>query len=231
MDPMDYDVVMSTDEEMDLDYPVVRSERRPRQVLIEPDPPIGMEMRSKDLEEKFVLITGTDLWVPRREAYVAFGGDLVFDVVFEVGFDGVQSPVNEVRYRIRPDRRQPVTPALIRTVRLDSLVRRAISENRTAYRRVSEQKLVSVSPDVRLAVYMKAVKRAAGESRRRTPDGELPRAADAYLRAIAERRHPTKAVQEELGLPNRNTAKKRVQSARAEGLLPPAPGPRRGGVL
>ena len=223
-------MVTKWDESVDLDHPAVRSALRPRQVMIGPDPAHGWGMSSELMNEQFVLIRGTDLWVPRREAYIAFGGELPYDVVFEVGFDGVHSPVREVRFRQRPDRPLPVTSALIRTVRLDSLVRRAISENRRAYRLNSEEMLVSVSPEERLTVNLAVAKNRVGEARRRIPDSDLQRVADIYLRAIAERRHPTKAVQDELRLRNRNTAKKWVQRARAEGLLPPAPGPRRGGV-
>ena len=223
-------MVKSQDEAMDLDYPVVRSNQRPRHVMIEPDPAVGMEMMSEELEKAFVQIKGTALWVPAREAYIAFGGDLVYDVVFEVAFDGVQSPVREVRYRQRPDRPKPVTSALIRTVRLDALVKRAISENRTAYRRMSPQLMVSVSPEERQAAYMPTIGKALGEARRRIPDSEYERAAEIYLRALSERRDPTKAVQAELRLSSRDAAKKRVQKARALGHLSPAPGERRGGV-
>jgi len=228
--PVYYDVERYWDEGLDLDYPVVKSERRPRQIMIGPDPIHGWGMSPDEMERTFVVITGTDLWVPRREAYIAFGGELPYDVVFEVGFDGVQSPLREVRLRQRPDRPQPVTSALIRTVKVDSLVRKAISENRTAYRQRPDGMLVSVSPEERLTINVGIVKNKVGEARRRVPVGELRRAADIYLRAIAERRSPTKAVEDELRLPNRNTAKKRVERARAEGFLPPAPGPRRGGV-
>ena len=227
---MDYAVESVFDEGLNLHYPVVRSLQRPRHVLIEPDPAVGMEMGFDELERTCVLIRGTDLWVPAREAYIAFGGDLIYDVVFEVGFDGVQSPVTEVRYRQRPDRPKPVTQALIRTIRLDALVRRAISENRTAYRRSAPHRLVSVSPEERQAVYLPVIGMAVGEARRRIPDSELQRVAEIYIRAMSELRKPTKAVQEELRLPSRDAAKKRVMKARARGFLPPAPGPRRGGV-
>jgi|SRR5665213_2776130 len=228
---MDYDVRSNWDEELQMSYPAVMSSRRPRQVLIEPDPAVGVVMSAADLERTFVPMSGTELWVPAREAYVAFGGDLAFDVVMEIGFDGVRSPLREVRYRQRPDKPQSVTSVLIRTIRLDALVRRAISENRTAYRRISDQEMVSVSPEERIAIFGFASRELERTSPRRPSDKQLQRVVEVYLRAISERRSPTKAVEDELRLPSRDAAKKLVQKARAEGLLPPAPGPRRGGVL
>ncbi len=187
-------------------------------------------MLSEQIKEPSTPIKGTDLWVPAREAYVAFGGDLDYDVVLVIGFDGINSPLLDARFTCRPDRGVPATSTQIRTILLDHLVRKAISENRTAYRHVSPTRLVRVSPEERQASSLHSVTKATGESRRRITDDQLRRVADVYLTTVGERRNPTRAVEEQLRLQNRNVAKKWVQKARAAGFLAPSLGERRWGV-
>lgn len=59
----------------------------------------------------------------------------------------------------------------------------------------------------------------------KVPDTSLPeseRVALVYAQAYELGANPTKMVETILGLPNRNTAKKRVQQARKLGLIRPA---------
>jgi hypothetical protein len=182
------------------------------------------------LKRRYVAIPGTSVYVPALEPFIAIGGYLPYDVVFVVGFNGVESPVEEVKYSRRPDGGAPVTATVIRSLRLEPLVKQAISENRTAFRRVSDTQVERVTPDERQRIYVPAMERSRGESRRRITDEDLKGVANVYLRALAELKNPTKAVQEEMKLPNRNTAKKWVQASRRAGFLSPALGERRGGA-
>ena len=228
---MDYEVLWDTDENAELEYPLVVGNRRPSHVLVENMGIVGMGLGSSDeLRNLYVLMNNTDLWVPKREAFIAYGGDLIYDVVLEVGFDGIESPLLEVRYRRRPDLNKAITSTSIRSIHLEPLIRRAISECRTAYRIVEEGRLWRVSPQDRRAIYLPAITNAKRHSRRYVTDTDLERVAQIYVRAVGDRRNPTKAVEEELGLSNRNVAKKRVQMAREGGFLPPSLGERRGGI-
>jgi len=230
---MVFEVVWSEDEAeaWDVAYPYFLGQERPRSVVMGSQSFVGMEMAAEDLEKRFIPIKGTDVYVPARESFYAAGGELPYDIAFVVGFDGIESPLEEVRYSRRPDGGEPVTATKIRTVRLDPLVNQAIGEHRTAYRRQSETLIVRVSPAERQTVYLAAMERSRGESRRRIGDEDLKRTADVYMRALAERSNPTKAVQDQLRLPNRNVAKKWVQRARKAGYLSPAPTERRAGAI
>ncbi len=64
---------------------------------------LGHKMSPEGVKHELTPVLGSDLLVPTRETFVAYGGDLPFDVVFVVGFDGVQSRVLSVRYLVRPD--------------------------------------------------------------------------------------------------------------------------------
>jgi hypothetical protein len=79
--------------------------------------------------------------------------------------------------------------------------------------------------------YRRAVKRAGEKYRRRVPDDDLRRVADAYRRAIASGFHPTAAVEEELRLRSRAQAGRWVMKARNAGHLGPAPSRRRPGEV
>jgi hypothetical protein len=226
---MDFEIEFHLDEHFNLNYPYFKGRQRPRHVVIGSDPIAGIESSPENLESDYVRIRESSLMVPRREAFAAAGGDLPYDVIFIVGFDGIESPVEDVRYLRRPNG-PPVTSTLIRTVRIDPLVKQAISEYRTAYRRKSDTLLVWVGPDERQSVYLTAMDRSVGESRRRITDSDLRRVAKVYLHALADRVNPTEAVEKELRLPNRNTAKKWVQASRRAAFLPPALGERRGGA-
>ena len=219
------------DEAQDLSYPYFRGKERPRSLVVGSDPVVVVGMLPDALEKAFIPIRGTDVHVPSRESFFAAGGELPYDIAFVVGFDGVESPLVEVRFTRRPDDGPPLSATMMRTVRLEPLVNQAISEYRTAFRRVSETRVERVSPVERQTVYVTAMERSRGESRRRIGEDSLKRTADIYMRALAERSSPTKAVQEQLRLPNRNVAKKWVKSARKAGYLPPAPGERRAGTI
>ena len=231
MDCVNCEVEWGYDEHGDLNYPRIQGDQRPAHVLVENDALVGQHFgRAEDFHRHYVQMADNDLWVPAREAFLAYGGDLIYDVIMVVGFDGVHSPLLEVRYLVRPDIQKPISTTLTRSIRLDPLLRRAISECRSAYRLVEDNHVTWVSPQERQAVYLPAIKRGRGESRRYVKDRELERVAEIYRRAIGDRRSPTKAVEDELRLPNRNVAKKRVHMARARGFLPPSPGERRGGI-
>src|ERR1035441_3152550 len=132
---MEYEVQWKPVDGIARSYPVIVGDRRPPHVLIEHDVFAGERfLLAKDLEENYVLMAGTDLWVPARQLFVAIGGDLIFDVVLDVGFDGRRSWLREVAFRERPDFDVHVSSTLIRKIRLDPLVRRPLSEKRNPYR-------------------------------------------------------------------------------------------------
>ena len=51
---------------------------------------------------------------PVEKRSSAFGGDLPYDVIFVVRYNGVVSSMDEVRYLVRPDRDIPVSTTNIR---------------------------------------------------------------------------------------------------------------------
>jgi len=227
---VDYEIETFLDEGLNLFVPVVRGEGRPQKVMIAPEPDVGVGATAEALESEFKAIKGTDLLVPAREVFLAFGGDLTFDVTMIIGFDGTSSPLLEVRHALRPDVGRPVTATSIRATRIDELVKKAISENRTAYRKTSATTMMMVSSEERESIYLAAMRGALGETRRRISNDQLQTVANVYRMAINDRKNPTEAVEKAMGLPNRNMAKKWVQKSRAAGFLPPALGERRGGA-
>jgi hypothetical protein len=227
---MDYEVEWEGDEYSGLSFPYIRSNRRPRHIEIESEQTYGIKVLPEAFDRDYVAVGGTDLWLPRRGAFLAFGGDLHYDIVFVVHFDGVASTLGEVRYSVRPDKKIPVSTTRIRTIPLEPLLRRAVDECRIAYRKVGPAEIWRVSPEDRQTQFVPVMKRAASETRRRITDEQLQQVADIYQLALSEGIHPTKAVHEQLGLPSGNTAKKWVAKARAKGFLAPAPGQRRAGI-
>ena len=227
---MDYEIEWSFDEGADLFFPRVTSSRRPRHVEIESNQIWGEGLPDDAFWTTYVEVKDTDLVLPRRAAFVAYGGELAYDVVFVVLFDGVASTLGEVRYSVRPDRGTPVSTTNLRTIPLERLMRRAVDENRIAYRRDGPGAVWRVDNDERETHFAPTMKRSANQSRRRISDDQLKTVAEVYRRAYADGSSPTKAVQEQLRLPNRNVAKKWVQRARDVGYLSPALGERRGGA-
>lgn len=190
----------------------------------------GVETSPDSVPADYEVVRGTDFLVPRREVFAAYGADLPYDVIFAVGFDGVTSPVIDVRYRMRPDTREPVTATRVREVPLDQLVREAILRHRSVFRRVAPDQLRAVPDAERVAAYEPEMVRGRYSGRRRIADEDLVRVAEVYRLAVARGAAPTAAVQRELQLPTRNTAKKWVKRARELRFLQPAPGERRGGL-
>lgn len=204
---------------------------RPRERRVVGRGTLGVQVRPTEVAEGYERVRGSDFLVARIEPFVAFGGDLPFDVVFVVGFDGVQSPLLDVRFSVRPDRMEAVTATRIRVIPLDALVQEAVMEHRAVFREVSPGELHAVSDSARHNVYVEAMAASRFASRRRISDDDLRRVAEVYRLAVARRQPPTSAVREELRLSNRNVARKWVQRARQEGFLEPAPGERRGGLI
>ncbi len=225
---MDWNIEVEFDDHLGLDLPRVIGTGRPDLVVVESDRTVGYDMSAGDLAASFVRMEGTDLELPRRQAFVAFGGDLPFDVLFIIDFDGRVSTLSEVRFRQRPDRPLSVSTTTMRGIQLQSLVDRAL-KIRTAFRRVSDNEVRRATTDEERRAYLRATQNGRGESRRRVPDDELRQVA-AHYRVASMGRDPTRAVQEALGYPTRDIAKKRVRSARKLGFLEPAPGERRGGI-
>ncbi len=199
-------------------------------LTVEGDSTYGLQDRPEEIEANFVRLRGSQYLVARRYGFVAFGGELPYDMLGVLGFDGVESPLVEVRFLCRPDRSVPITASRIRAVPIDRIVQIVIESKRTVFREKEPGFLVKVSDEDRSAVYGGTAAGSRFASRRRISDEELQQTADAYRFAVAQRQPPTAAVQRELRLPNRNVAQKWVQRARRMGYLEPAPGERQGGI-
>ena len=219
------------DELVDLIADHLRDDVRPPERRVVTSNFYARQMAPEAVALEFEHVRGSDLLVARIQAFLAFGGDLPFDVVLIVGFDGVQSSLVEARFSVRPDRAAPVTSARTRTVPLHALVQEAIFTSRGVYREIAPGDLRPVSDLERQDVYVKVMAANRFASRRRVSDDELQFVDEVYRLAIARRENPVAAVQRDLRLPNRNVARKWVQSARRRGFLAPAPGERRGGLI
>jgi len=219
-------------DEYDLIQEHLSSPERPPERVIACRVVLGHEMSPERVKHELTPVLESDLLVPTRERFVAYGGDLPFDVVFVVGFDGVQSRVLSVRYLVRPDREDPIRASRLRQIPLEGLVQAAITERRSVFREVApgDLRLRAVSDEERRKVYESAVGSGQYAARWRISDEDLKRTAEVYRFAVANGQPPTAAVERELSLRNRNTAKKWVQGARRVGLLPPPPKERQGGI-
>jgi hypothetical protein len=187
-------------------------------------------MVPEEVIDEYEHVRGSDFLVARRSPVIAFGGELPFDVLLIIGFDGITSPLLDVRFMARWDTEEPVTSTRIRQVPIDQLAQEAIRNHRLVFREVQPGHLQVVLEQDRRVAYLAAMDSDRYASRRRILDADLLSVAEAYRVAVAESKPPTAAVEQQLGLPNRNVAKKWVQRARSAGFLEPAPGPRRGGV-
>lgn len=203
---------------------------RPKTRRIETNSTFGLQSTEEDIDARFVRLRGSDLLIPRRAVFVAFGGRLEYDLLFIVGFDGTRSPLHDVRYIQRPERSaKPVASSRIRNVPLDALVREAISSKRVVYRRIAPDAIRWVSDEEKEAVNDVAGRATRYTARSSATGGQLQLVAEEYRMAIARGEYPTKRVQTALNLPSRDVAAKWVQKARAANLLPPAPGERKSG--
>jgi hypothetical protein len=179
-------------------------------------------------ESSMIPVEGTDLWVRARQQFVIAGGDLPYLVTIEVGFDGTTARCVSARFTER-DGGEAVSSTRIRDVPLQRLARAAAASHARTFRRMDDGRFVRTLALGR--TYERKVRAGEAALRRRTPDSELAEVARIYLQALAAGAHPTAAVEQGMRLANRNTAKKWVRRARASGHLPPAPGPRRAGVV
>jgi len=175
-----------------------------------------------------VEVDGTGLWVYEAQWVAAIGGDLPADVLMRLVFDGANTRCDELRLWERPDGGR-ITATTFRQVPLDTLMRAAI-DRRVVYTVGDDGRPIATYGESVKARYRKGLASLAARGRRRTGDDELERVAATYRAAVADGGNPTAAVERELRLPNRNTAKKWVQRARAAGKLPAALGERRGGI-
>lgn len=170
------------------------------------------------------------LWVDSERWVAALGGDLPYDVLLRLTFDGMSTRCAEVRFVERPDRQQVISVSGIRGVPLGSLIARALHSNPVVYReREGEQVASFVTTESQERRRVRD--RVQNAAHRRTPDEDLEKVAEVYEQAVLDGRPPTAAVERALRLTNRNQAKKWVSRARRAGFLPPAPGERRGGIV
>jgi|GEM_PF-3001764 hypothetical protein len=205
--------------EPNLDHPALVSLTRPTSTQIWPIANGG------DLIE----VEGTGLWIYEARWYAALGGELPYDVLMRIVFDGVNTRCDELRMLERPDDRRPLRSSDLRAIPMDWLLRTAIDQQ-TVYHLGENDQLVAVYGKTAKQSYRKGLATLAARGRRRTTEDQLERVAKVYRAAVASGQPPTAAVERELRLKNRNTAKKWVQRARAAGCLPPALGERRGGM-
>jgi hypothetical protein len=224
----DYDAVFGGDAG-DLVSAYLRTPARPSKREIVGGQGRAFDTKPEIVADEYKKVPGTDFLVRKQETFLAYGGELPFDVLMTIGFDGVESPLLDVRFMVRPDRQFPVTATRARLVPLDALVREATLQHRSVYRESKPGHLRAVSTEERQASYALVVESGRFASRRRISDEDLRSVAEVY-RLFGTSGSPTAAVQQELNLPNRNVAKKWVQRARERGFLEPAQGERRGGV-
>ena len=130
--------------------------------------------------EEFVRVRNLDFLVRRVEPFVAYGGDLPFDVLLVIGFDGVLSPLLDLRFMVRWDREEPVTPTRTREVPVDELVREAIVHHRSIFQEREPGQLFVVSDGARRAQYAAAADSGRYEARRRISDTELRHVVQSY---------------------------------------------------
>lgn len=180
------------------------------------------ELRQNDMTQ----VAGTEMWIQSKQWLTIVGGSLPCIVQLLIEFDGKTSRCLEVRCSTRRSEDR-VTATVFRQIPVDDLQRAATQEITRFYRQDSEGRFFSTpfthGTDAE-------TRQHAHARRRRISVDDLEAAAAVYLRAIASGQHPTAAVERELGLANRNTAKKRVQQARTAGLLGPSIGERQAGA-
>lgn len=203
---------------------------RPPQRTVATYRTVGLRMHPEDIDADFARVGRSEFLVARQTPFVVYGGDLPFDVLLVVGFDGVNSPLLDLRLMSRWDTAEPVTSTRLRKVPVDQLVREAVTNHRPVFRQESPGVLVIVQDEEQRSAYVTAVTDERNSSRRRTNEDELVHVAWVYRLAVLKSMPPTRAVQDALHLPNRNIARKMVERARAKGYLEPAVGPRRGGT-
>lgn len=204
---------------------------RPEELTISGEQLFGEEMFPKAERVKYTQVERSECFIRSKEPFVAYGGELPFDVLFLLGFDGVESPVLDVRFTVRPDRPLPVTAARLREIPLQKLVSMAIADHRAIFRRIGPGKFVRASGEEHRRLYTADLEQPMPyTTRRRISDEDMQRVTEVYRLAVANRERPTEAVERDLGLLNRNMAKKWVERARRLGYLEPAPGERKAGL-
>jgi hypothetical protein len=171
-----------------------------------------------------------DLYIGDTQWFAGVGGDLPYDVLFEVVHSVEESRCDAVVFLRRPDRPEQVTAAGVRRVPIGSLIRQAREEAPVAYGLDPNRGYVPVDFRSPPEAVRESMDEFVAGRFRRTPSSVLRHVAEVYRDAVRRGVPPTKAVEQQLRLPNRDVAKKWVQRARKAGLLEPAPGERKGGL-